>query len=80
MTEALCGTQFEVTGIDGKAIAVDCSGQVVGAPGFQKVIANKGMPKSKSPGQFGHLIVEFDTRWPAQLSAAQQQHIKAAAL
>jgi len=76
--EGLLGTKFDVQTLDGKTITVDCTGQVTGAPNFQKVIANKGMPKSKSPGQYGHLVCEFDVQWPTELTTRQKQLVREA--
>jgi DnaJ-class molecular chaperone len=38
MTEALCGTSFDLQLLDGKTIRVDCTDEVIGAPSYQKVI------------------------------------------
>lgn len=71
VVEALVGTKFTLVGIDGKTIEVDTTGTVLGG-GYEKVVANKGMPKSKAPGTFGHLRIQFDVRWPSSsLTPAQ---------
>jgi len=76
--EALTGIKFDVQTLDGKTVPIDLTNQVIGAPNFQKAIANKGMPKSKSPGQFGHLVCEFDVQWPNELTSRQTQLIREA--
>lgn len=74
--EALIGTKFTLLGIDGKEIEVDVTNQVLGGHDYEKVIANKGMPKTKEPGQFGHLRIRFDVRWPDHISPSQALAIK----
>jgi DnaJ homolog subfamily B member 4 len=75
VVEALVGTKFTMIGLDGKTIEVDAANQVLGG-GYEKVVANKGMPKSKFPGEFGHLRIQFDVRWPTNLTLSQTQSLK----
>jgi len=72
LTQALIGAKFEVGGIDGSVIVVDCTNDIL-SPNFRKIVPNKGMPKSKSPQNFGNLIVEFDVVWPQSPLNAQQK-------
>jgi len=80
LTEALCGTTVTVLGLDGSQIDINTEDEVV-YPGYRKIIRGKGMPIGKKPGEFGHLVVEYDVKFPVRaLSAAQKQKVKEAQL
>ena len=48
--------------------------------GYQKVVANEGMPISKRPGQKGNLRIKFNIRFPSRLTEQQKQLIRQAGL
>jgi DnaJ family protein B protein 4 len=79
LTDALCGTTFQVQSLDGKTIDVDCSRDVI-SPTFKKVLRGHGMPVQNKPNEFGDLIVEFKIRFPSSLTTAQKQKVREANL
>jgi len=72
LTQALTGIKFEVVGIDGQTVTVDCQSDLI-TPHFRKVIESKGMPKSKTPNEKGALVIEFDIQWPTRPLNPQQK-------
>jgi len=74
LKDALCGVTFDLRGLDGSTITVDCRNDVI-TPNFQKRVPGKGMPVQKKPGTFGDIIVQFDVRFPNRLSPAQKRSI-----
>jgi len=77
LTQALLGSRFSFTGINGQNVDVDTAGEII-SPGYQKRIAGKGMPVQNKQGQYGDLIVEFDINFPSHLNAQQKQLIEQA--
>ena len=73
--DALCGMSFDVTGIDGKEIKVDCSNHVI-APNFRKTIPGGGMPVQNKPHTYGDLIIEFRVRFPSSLTPQQKNAVR----
>jgi DnaJ family protein B protein 4 len=76
LEEALTGFTRQLKVLDGKEIQV--SSRQVTQPGQQLTFAGYGMPHSKEPGQKGPLVVEVKVRFPASLSEAQKERIRAA--
>ena len=68
--EALLGSSVYVTTLDGKSINVEVP-EIV-APTYVKVLVGEGMPLSKSPNTKGDLKINFDIRFPKELSDAQR--------
>lgn len=76
LTEALCGTQFDVQLLNHRSHQISTVGEVI-RPGVAKRIAGLGMPISKFQGsRFGDLIVEFDIRFPQRLTPHQMEQVK----
>jgi DnaJ family protein B protein 4 len=73
LTDALCGTNFEIVGIDGETIKIDTTKDVL-SPSSTKRVRGKGMPKRQ--GGHGDLIIEFDISFPTQLSDQQKKKLR----
>jgi len=76
--QALTGFSIPVQTLDGRSLTVDIPEIVF--PGYQKVVANEGMPISKRPGQKGNLRIKFNIRFPSRLTEQQKQLIRQAGL
>ncbi len=76
--QALTGVSTTITGLNGKAIPIECN--EVLAPGSFKIIRGKGMPISKKPGSYGDLRVEFQIQFPRTLSETQKTKVREAGL
>ncbi|KAF9945906.1 hypothetical protein BGZ70_003498 [Mortierella alpina] len=76
LLEALTGFSKTVKTLDGKTLPVSASGSRVTQPGQEEKFPGEGMPISKKPGQKGDLIVKFDVKLPAQLTATQKDELK----
>eukprot|EP01006_Ploeotia_vitrea_P026928 TRINITY_DN59839_c0_g1_i2.p1 TRINITY_DN59839_c0_g1~~TRINITY_DN59839_c0_g1_i2.p1 ORF type:complete len:310 (+),score=30.63 TRINITY_DN59839_c0_g1_i2:339-1268(+) len=68
LREALCGTTFYLTHLDKRTLCVKTSPGQVLRPGCVKAIPNEGMPCHKCPAMKGQLLIQFDVKFPEQLS------------
>ena len=66
---ACLGLVFELVHLSGETLTVDCTGDIVGNPAYEKVIPGKGMPSRKNVKQYGNLIIRFQIRWPKTFSS-----------
>lgn len=73
---ALLNPSNQVEQLDGRRLTLPLGDSVV-TPGSERRLAGEGMPVSKSPGQKGDLVVKFDVTFPAALSEAQKQKVRA---
>ena len=74
LKEALCGTVVPIMHVDGdRQLKVNVRDVVY--PGYEKVVANEGMPNSKT-GQRGNLIIRFNIQFPRLLSDAQKEQLR----
>eukprot|EP00184_Porphyridium_aerugineum_P000200 CAMPEP_0184695690 /NCGR_PEP_ID=MMETSP0313-20130426/3253_1 /TAXON_ID=2792 /ORGANISM="Porphyridium aerugineum, Strain SAG 1380-2" /LENGTH=361 /DNA_ID=CAMNT_0027154199 /DNA_START=169 /DNA_END=1254 /DNA_ORIENTATION=+ len=76
LVQALTGTTVTVEGLDGKKFRI--SEKEIIKPGKETMIAGRGMPISKMPGEFGDLIVRYKVEFPTNLTDAQKSQIQAA--
>lgn len=72
LAEALTGKKVPIDLLDGRKILVNC--QPVITPNYRKLVANEGIPNSKT-GERGDLIIEFDIVFPSRLGADQAEKI-----
>lgn len=73
LVEALTGCTLTVPLLDGEKTVIKMEDVVY--PGYQKIVAGQGMPKSKEPGERGNLIVKFDVEFPKQLTEEQRSNV-----
>jgi len=78
LSDALCGTSFNVTGLNGETVKVDTTGQVIG-PHSRKRISGKGMPIKNSQSR-GDLLIDFEIQFPSKLDNSQKKKIREANL
>lgn len=64
LVEALCGTTFIVTHLDGRKLVVKTQPGELIRPGDVKTIDDEGMPMHKNPFVKGKLYVSFDVQFP----------------
>eukprot|EP00005_Dracoamoeba_jomungandri_P005278 CAMPEP_0174250348 /NCGR_PEP_ID=MMETSP0439-20130205/546_1 /TAXON_ID=0 /ORGANISM="Stereomyxa ramosa, Strain Chinc5" /LENGTH=343 /DNA_ID=CAMNT_0015330385 /DNA_START=23 /DNA_END=1054 /DNA_ORIENTATION=+ len=76
LTQALCGTNFSIKGLDDRVIPVQVD-EVI-SPGYKKYIRGQGMPDQKNPNRRGDIIVNFNIVFPQRLSESQKRLIKQA--
>ena len=78
LAEALCGFQFIITHMDGRQLMVNNAPGEMIKPGEKKAIIGEGMPKHKTPTQFGDLIIEFEVEFPTNLYDEQVDKLRLA--
>eukprot|EP00696_Hemimastix_kukwesjijk_P011698 gnl/Hemi2/24666_TR8300_c0_g1_i1.p1 gnl/Hemi2/24666_TR8300_c0_g1~~gnl/Hemi2/24666_TR8300_c0_g1_i1.p1 ORF type:complete len:424 (+),score=183.43 gnl/Hemi2/24666_TR8300_c0_g1_i1:172-1443(+) len=64
LVEALCGTKFIITHLDGRKLLVESPAGSVIKPGDTKAIPNEGFPHYKRIFDKGFLFVKFDVQFP----------------
>lgn len=74
LKESLTGWKRTVTTMDGKQINVEKGGPT--KPGSTDSYPNLGMPISKSPGQRGNFVLQYNVVWPTSLTEAQRRQLK----
>lgn len=77
LVEALCGTVFTITHLDGRKVRVNTmnTGEVI-KHGQVKSVEGEGMPRRGSPFEKGHLFIKFDVVFPDDKSFSQNQKKK----
>lgn len=78
LAEALCGFQFTITHMDGRQLIVTNQPGEMIKPSDKKCIIGEGMPKYKTPTQFGDLIIEFEVEFPSTLYDEQVEKLRIA--
>uniref|UniRef100_A0A0N4ZU54 DnaJ homolog dnj-20 n=1 Tax=Parastrongyloides trichosuri TaxID=131310 RepID=A0A0N4ZU54_PARTI len=73
LKEALLGTQFEITTLDGQKLPIVIDHII--KPNFYKKIESQGLPSAKT-GQKGSLIIKFDIKFPDTLTTEAKKAIK----
>eukprot|EP01084_Bolivina_argentea_P138305 243521_1 len=64
--------------MDGRQLLVsNAPGEMI-KPGEKKAIIGEGMPKYKTPTQFGDLIIEFEVEFPTNLYDEQVDKLRLA--
>ncbi|KAL5727684.1 hypothetical protein ACHQM5_000852 [Ranunculus cassubicifolius] len=74
LVEALTGHTINLTTLDGRNLRIPIT-DVVG-PNSRHVVEREGMPISKDTSKKGNLIIEFDIKFPARLTAEQKTGIR----
>lgn len=67
LKQALCGCSLNIPLLGGGSTSLDYRGEVVG-PETVKRIPKQGLPFPKEPSRRGDLVVNFDIRFPRELS------------
>jgi DnaJ family protein B protein 4 len=75
LVDALAGTTIQLTHLDGSPVRIPVDEVIT--PDTIKVVRGKGMPISKSPGQFGDLRIKFKVDFPRKLDSSQKEKIRA---
>jgi len=76
LDQAFASLNLTVQAIDGSNHNVNINDIV--SPAYRYIIGGKGMPKPKSKGSFGDLILQFDIQFPVSLPPEKILAIKAA--
>jgi len=71
LRDSLCGTVIQVPTLDGKKVAVDCTGQII-RPTTSKRIKGYGLPFHKEPHRRGDIIVQFEIIFPETLTQSSK--------
>ncbi|KAL5976674.1 hypothetical protein ACLOJK_021007 [Asimina triloba] len=74
LVDALAGTTINLTTLDGRNLAVPVI-EVV-RPGYEMLVPQEGMPKTKEPGKKGNLKIKFDVKFPSRLTAEQKSGVR----
>ncbi|CAK9858341.1 unnamed protein product [Sphagnum jensenii] len=74
LTDALTGTTFSPTALDGRTLSFNLPEVIT--PAFEKIVAREGMPIAKEPGKRGNLRIKFDIILPKRLTAEQKVGMK----
>lgn len=67
MLQALCGCTVEVPTMSGSKLPLHFTSEII-KPNTVKRIQGQGLPLPKEPSRRGDLIVNFDIRFPDNLS------------
>lgn len=73
LVEALTGCKLSVPLLGGEKTMIAMEDVIY--PGYRKIVAGQGMPKSKDPGERGNLIVKFEVEFPKQLTGEQRSDV-----
>jgi len=78
LKQALTGTQFTITTLDGRTLEVQTPQSMVVKPEFSYRIENEGMPifRSEDPNKRGDLYIKFAVDFPKQPSADEIKFFK----
>jgi len=74
LLEALTGTTFVITHLDGKKILVKSNGEIIN-PGTIKTLKEKGMPFYNQTFKTGNLNIEFVVQFPKSLEGEKTNEI-----
>ncbi|XP_061346198.1 uncharacterized protein LOC133291875 isoform X5 [Gastrolobium bilobum] len=74
--EAIGGTSINLTTLDRRSLCISVTDIV--SPGYEFVVANEGMPKTKEPGHRGDLRIKFEVKFPTKLTTEQRAGLKRA--
>lgn len=74
LLEALVGKTLNITTLDGRHITVELDDIVT--PGYEKVVADEGMPLSKDPSKRGNLRIKFNVMYPPSLTSQQKYDVR----
>lgn len=74
LKQALTGFKLTIQTLDNKPLEIDI--REIISPNYKKIIANEGMPNHKNPSQRGNLIIEFNIKFPTDLTPDQRLKIK----
>jgi len=76
LSDALCGTTFNVKHLDDRVISVSSKpGQILNY-GSCKEVEGEGMPLTSNPFLKGKLVIQFQVEFPKQLSIEQRQSLQ----
>lgn len=76
--QALCGFKLTLQGVDGEPVVVSVTDGRVMSPGDSVKVRGRGMPNQKT-GKRGDVVVIFsEIKFPAKVTEAQRQALKAA--
>ncbi|XP_061346197.1 uncharacterized protein LOC133291875 isoform X4 [Gastrolobium bilobum] len=76
LAEAIGGTSINLTTLDRRSLCISVTDIV--SPGYEFVVANEGMPKTKEPGHRGDLRIKFEVKFPTKLTTEQRAGLKRA--
>uniref|UniRef100_A0A0K6S9C6 J domain-containing protein n=1 Tax=Chromera velia CCMP2878 TaxID=1169474 RepID=A0A0K6S9C6_9ALVE len=76
LQKALTGFAVPIKTLDGRDLQIKIS--EVATPKLRKIVPGEGMPISKTPGEKGDLIIEFDVIFPKSLTPEQKELVKQA--
>lgn len=76
LVDALAGFTLEIPTLDPnqKMLRTEIS-QII-HPNSTKIVRNKGMPKAKSPGQFGDLVLTFTVIFPRKITEKEKEILR----
>jgi DnaJ family protein B protein 4 len=72
LKEALCGFKRTLKLLSGRSLVLGDGNKVI-RDGLSHTFMGDGMPKSKSPGQYGNLIVTYHVQFPLSLDGQQKE-------
>eukprot|EP00697_Spironema_sp_BW2_P007887 gnl/Spiro4/22316_TR10988_c0_g1_i1.p1 gnl/Spiro4/22316_TR10988_c0_g1~~gnl/Spiro4/22316_TR10988_c0_g1_i1.p1 ORF type:complete len:416 (+),score=81.79 gnl/Spiro4/22316_TR10988_c0_g1_i1:73-1320(+) len=76
LVEALCGTQFIITHLDGRKLLIDIPAGSVVKPGQIRSVVGEGFPTWKRPYEKGSLMIKFDVQFPDTIPPAFIQNLE----
>jgi DnaJ homolog subfamily B member 4 len=73
LIDALLGTTFDLTTLDGRVITIHVIDNVT--PCYEKVVYGEGMPLHRDPSRRGNLIINFEVEFP-NLTTEQKSEVR----
>eukprot|EP01130_Rhizamoeba_saxonica_P017895 TRINITY_DN87_c0_g1_i1.p1 TRINITY_DN87_c0_g1~~TRINITY_DN87_c0_g1_i1.p1 ORF type:complete len:344 (-),score=75.13 TRINITY_DN87_c0_g1_i1:47-1078(-) len=74
LDDALCGTSLTIPNLQGGSFPVNIDRVI--HPNYIHRIPGAGMPISKTPGQYGDLLIKFNVNYPSSLNSQQKSEIR----
>ena len=76
LVDALCGTKFCVTHLDGRVLTLTTPSDTVVTPSCTWFVNEEGMPNRHSPFTKGHLFVQFDIIFPTSVVSDDRHKLR----
>lgn len=77
LVEALTGFSHYIEQMDGRVLKVESDPDTVYSPGCVKCVRDEGMPQERNQMLRGHMYIEYDVEFPAEISEPMKKQLLA---